>query len=80
MCVRSCPTKYSGSGTVMINRNANKCVATKHNISFELQTGKSEVHIQEMTQGLKRFQFTNVQLVSEEKRRKIEGRHLASVV
>lgn len=64
----------------MINRNANKCVAIKHNISFELQAGKPKVHIQEMTEGLKRVHFTNVQLVSKEKRGKIEGRHLASLV
>jgi len=78
LCFRSGLTKCCCCGTAVINRNTNKCVATKHNISFELQTGTPEVHIQEMT-GLHRVQFSNAQLFPEEKTGKIEGRHLASL-
>jgi hypothetical protein len=75
LCVRSGLTKCCCCGSAVINRNTNKRVATKHNISFEMP----EVHIQEMT-GLHRVQFSNIQLVQEERTGKIEGRHLASLV
>jgi len=75
MCIISGLTKCCCCGTAVTNRNTNKCVGTKHSISFELQTGTPKVHIQEMT-GLCRVQFSNAQLVTEEKRGKIEDRHL----
>ena len=78
-CVRSGLTECCCCGTAVINRNTNKCVATKHNIPFQLQTGTPEVHVQEMT-GLHRVQFSNSQLFPAEKRGKNEGRHLASLV